>query len=127
MVSADGQYLYYLNFRERRGSPWYSEGPGIWRVPTAGGDETEILPLDERVRSRWVLFEDGICFLYSQTDPVPTIHCFDFETQEVRRLASLPGRPSTPQDFSISSDGEWIVYTQEDASGSDLVLVENFY
>ena len=98
----------------------------LWRVPIAGGDETETLRLDEAAWGRWGLFEDGICFLYATTNPSPTIHCFDFEMQEVRRLASLPGPPSSQRGFSISPDGEWIVYTQEDASGSDLVLVENF-
>ncbi len=31
-----------------------------------------------------------------------------------------------PGVLSVSPDGQWSLYDQEDVSGSDLVLVENF-
>jgi hypothetical protein len=50
--------------------------------------------------------------------------CHEFATGTTKRIAALGKEPAW--GFTVFPDGKWILYDQEDVSGSDLVLVENF-
>jgi len=53
------------------------------------------------------------------------INCHDFASRSVRRVATLDKVPQVP-GFSISPDGQWILFTVTDTNDSDLMMVEDF-
>ena len=64
-----------------------------------------------------------------QTPEGPLINFDDPTTGRVQLAATLP-KDSHPTPFigglSVSSDGEWLLYSQIDERSSDIMLVENF-
>ena len=112
--SPDGQWVYYTK----------SDGASsLWRVPRDGGEETQVL---ESVDGRaFAVVKEGIYFI-----PRPdsagrySIQFFNFATKRIRSITTIE---SPVADYlSVSPDGRWILYSQIDQSGSDLMLVENF-
>jgi Tol biopolymer transport system component len=115
--SADGKFIYYAKLAT----------PGIWRTPVGGGDEIQIL--QEGGMGAWALTGDGIC-LIDKRSPGAAIKFYDFDTHQLTTLREF-GRdvlfdPSTSTAIAVSPDGRWILYTQVDQSGSDLMLVDNY-
>ena len=119
--SSDGQFLFYTKARNVA---------GIWRVPVEGGEE--ILVLDTHKAgywSAWTVVDQGIYFLTAEKISRPAIEFFSFTTGrliEVATLAKPFGLASNPEGLSVSPDGRWVLYTQEDQRDVDLMLVENF-
>jgi hypothetical protein len=73
--------------------------------------------------------EQGIYFLTAEKMGRPVIEFFSFTTGRVIEVVALakPFRLATnPVGLSVSPDGRWILYTQEDQRDMDLMLVENF-
>ena len=105
--------------------------PGIWNVPVAGGEETQIL--DQGWVGGWALTGQGICFMVAPPDSVlanPAIKFYAFDNRQVTTIREF-SRDITIMDslnnpLSISHDGRWILYTEIEQAGSDLILVENF-
>ena len=96
---------------------------GIWRVPSSGdpGQEEEIV-VDAKVPlAEWSLIEDGIAFLNETTE---NFEFFDFASGETTPFASIKKTMWT--GVSLSPDGRWFLYTQNDAPGGDIVMLENF-
>jgi dipeptidyl aminopeptidase/acylaminoacyl peptidase len=117
--SGDGQFLYYLKGRNL---------PGIWRVPTTGGEETLVL---EEHRAgywrQWAVVEQGIYFVTAVTPDRPLIEFFRFETAKVTTVFALEKRlPGTFSALSVSSDRRRLIWTQADQTSSDIMLMENF-
>jgi hypothetical protein len=80
---------------------------------------------------------NGIYFVTAENPTRPVIEFFDFATGKATEVAALEkpiplfGRlPSGVTEFNaglaVSPDGRWILYTQLDQGGSDIMLVENF-
>ncbi|HSE37763.1 MAG TPA: protein kinase, partial [Blastocatellia bacterium] len=119
--SVDGKILYYTKGRNLA---------GIWRVPVEGGEERLVLDTHKAgYWSAWTVVERGIYFLTAEKLAHPAIEFFDFTTGGVTEVAALskPFRPWTnPEGLSVSPDGRWILYTQEDRADMDIMLVENF-
>jgi hypothetical protein len=68
---------------------------------------------------------DGIYFIPTQsTAKGSSIQLFSFATGTIKPIANLE-RSSGP-GLTVSPDGRWMLYTQIDQAGSDLMLVENF-
>jgi hypothetical protein len=92
-------------------------------VPRDGGKETQVL---ESV-DKWAfaIVKEGIYFI-----PRPdsagrySIQFFNFGTKRIRSIATIEMPIS--EGLSVSPDGRWILYSQIDQVGSDLMLVENF-
>jgi hypothetical protein len=55
---------------------------------------------------------------------MPVLRAYEFATGRARELAALEKKDRG--GLTVSPDGRWVVYDQQDAYGSDLVLVENF-
>ena len=115
--SVDGKLLYYAKG---------NTVPGIWRIPTAGGEEIEVIAsLEPGYWGYWGLVENGIYYL--DTTAKPGIAFFNFATHRTTRMFDLENRPAREAaGLAVSRDGRTILYTQLDALSRDIVLVENF-
>ena len=115
--SPDGKFLYYAKG---------ASIPGIWRIPTSGGEEIEIVnSLDAGHWGYWALVENGIYYL--DIKGKPAILFFDAHTRRTTRLFDLENRPATQAPgLTISPDKKTILYTQLDALSREIMLVENF-
>jgi Tol biopolymer transport system component len=114
--SVDGKFVYYLKDRSV---------PGIWRTPVEGGEEVLVLTHHKAGLGRaWTVVEKGIYFATAEDPAHPLIEFYSFATRKVTQVARL----SKPfhHALSISPDGRWLLYTQVDQSGSDIMLMENF-
>jgi eukaryotic-like serine/threonine-protein kinase len=109
--SPDGKWLYYTRD--------LSDGH-LWRMPAAGGDETQVL--ESVILHNYAIADDGIYFIAKVARGL-VIQFLSGQTNTVRTLAPVgPGYVG----FSISPDSKWILYTQNNPTGSGLALVDNF-
>jgi Tol biopolymer transport system component len=115
--SPDGKILYYAKGLTV---------PGLWRMPTDGGEETELISsLEAGYWGYWAVVENGI--YYADTTAKPGINFFDVATHRTTRVFDLENRPAREAPgLAVSSDKKTILYTQVDALKSDIILVENF-
>ena len=116
--SLDGKYVYYAKGRDL---------PGLWRVPTAGGEEVKIL--DDPPPTAWAYFvvaENGIYYA-SPAGRKAALCFYDFRTQKssVVRLFDYFGSEGAP-GLSISPDGRYALYTTLEPPTMNMMLVENF-
>jgi Tol biopolymer transport system component len=115
--SFDGKFVYYA----KEGSD------GIWEVPVEGGQETQIL--SQGKRGLWALTQQGI-YLGEMSGPaVPMVKFYRFATHQLetfREFSKETRFDSGSTAFSVSPDGQWIIYTQVDQAGSDLILMDNY-
>jgi hypothetical protein len=73
----------------------------------------------------FVIVNEGIYFIPRPDSAGRTsLQFFNFATKKIRSITTFEG----PAGYylSISPDGRWILYSQIDQMGSDLMLVENF-
>jgi Tol biopolymer transport system component len=118
--SPDGRIIYYTKVAEI--------GPGLWSVPTGGGDEQRIL---ESVRfGYWAVVRRGIYFIDFdvQSDARRPVRFFNFQSRQVTQVGTVENTVSwsnTP-GFAISPDGRWLLYTSLESTDADLMLVDNF-
>jgi Tol biopolymer transport system component len=115
--SFDGNFVYYAKL----GSA------GIWKVPVRGGEET--LVLDHGRQGLWALSREGIYFTDLDSPVQPVLKFYPFATRQVRIVKEF--LKDTKLDlnstvFSVSPDGRWILYSQLDQAGCDLMLMENY-
>jgi Tol biopolymer transport system component/DNA-binding winged helix-turn-helix (wHTH) protein len=115
--SADGKTVYYDK----------PVDPGVWKVETPGGEEIRVL-----VRGGpniWALASKGIAFFEGSVPSGWALKFYDFTTGKTSLLRQFPKEIRITTDntsLTVSPDGRWILYTQFDQSGSNLMLVENF-
>jgi Tol biopolymer transport system component/serine/threonine protein kinase len=115
--SFDGNLVYYA----RVGSA------GIWEVPVGGGEETQVL--DHGSKSLWALTGHGIYFGEMNNSVAPVLKFYSFTTRQVSVFKEFSRDTRLDLDstaFSVSPDGQWIIYTQLDQASSDLMLMENY-
>jgi eukaryotic-like serine/threonine-protein kinase len=117
--SEDGSLLYYTKGRRVA---------GIWRVPTDGGEETRVLDSHEAGPWRYWTVHGGGIFLATTVNPSrPLVEFFHLVTGKTRKIAELEKPIMTwAPGLAVSPDGRWLLYTQIDQSGRDLMLLENF-
>jgi Tol biopolymer transport system component len=117
--SLDGKFLYYAKGRDV---------PGIWRIPVEGGEETLVLNEHKAGTWRsWAVSDKGIYFATAEVPAHPLIEFYDFATGHVTLVCKLDKPiPSGFPGLSISPDGRWLLFTQRDQIGSDIMLMENF-
>ena len=112
--SPDGKWLYYCKGEM---------ASSLWRVSTEGGEESQVL---ESVFLRgFAVVKEGIYFI-PRPDSASrcSIQFFDAATTRTRLIATI--EKPVRWRLSVSPDGRWILYSQVDEVGSDLMLVENF-
>jgi len=115
--SPDGKFLYYAKGLTV---------PGLWRIPTEGGEEIEIISsLEAGYWGYWAVVEKGIYYL--DMKKTPGINFFDTASLRVSRVFDLENRPARrAPGLAVSPDKKTILYTQLDALNNDVILVENF-
>jgi DNA-binding winged helix-turn-helix (wHTH) protein/dipeptidyl aminopeptidase/acylaminoacyl peptidase len=115
--SFDGQYLYYAKHNY--------ESPEIWRMPVAGGNESPVYPgIRPLDWAAWTVLENGIMFVGSGSNGVPTVSFYDFSAQGVRHLAVLDKPPFW---LTATSDGKTVIFDQPGQEESHIMLLENFH
>ncbi len=112
MESPDGTYLYYLSGNMR----------GLWRVPTAGGNDVQILaPIDELT---FAMGRRGVYVASSYGVGATPLRLVDFETGAVTSVGTLP--VPAIGGLAVSPDEHWLLFVKSELSGSQLMLIENF-
>ncbi len=117
--SVDGKTFYFAKGRNV---------PGIWQVPTGGGEEKLLFDRDGAGAWRlWSVVGKGIYFATATTPSHPMIEFYDFASGKVSQLARLdkPIVRSEP-GLAVSPDGRSLLFTLLDQSGSDIMLMANF-
>jgi Tol biopolymer transport system component len=113
--SSDGKTLYYAKSLQ---------ATSLWKVPVEGGEERQALG----ALSYWANFavvDQGIYFIPRvELAAGSSIQFFNFANEKIRPIAATE-RPVF-RGLCVSPDGRWILYSQLDQGGSDLMLVENF-
>lgn len=111
--SPDGKHLYYVKA---------STVPGIWRVPVDGGDEVQVI--DRGWPGRWALIDGGIVFLNKRAR---VVEYFSFDALRITWTGQLP--PVLPFDrnpgFSVSRDGQWMLFVRLDNESSDIHMLQH--
>ena len=110
--SADGEFVYY------------AKGlfdTSLWRRPVGGGEETEVLP--SLTGNAFALVSKGIYFGDPNSDGSTSIRFLSFTTGKVMTVITIKRQG---YGLSISPDEKYILYTQVNQGGSNLMLVENF-
>jgi Tol biopolymer transport system component len=115
--SPDGKFLFYAKGLTL---------PGIWRIPTGGGEETAVInSLQAGYWGFWSVVKDGIYYLDSKTKA--SVAFYDFDSRRITRLFDLekPPAPQAPA-LAVSHDRRSLLYTQLDELSSDVIVVEDF-
>jgi Tol biopolymer transport system component/DNA-binding winged helix-turn-helix (wHTH) protein len=113
----DGRFLLYLKGRET---------PGIWRVPTSGGDEVLVTDRDHVGYWRcWRAAHGGIYFATAAPPDGPRLEFLDLATGVISHIAGISRSPdATIPGLAISPDGRNLLLAQYDQNGSNIIMVE---
>ena len=113
--SADGQYLYYVTPQN-----------ALWRLPLAGGEETQVLSDLAPSGSAYALGKQGIYFIRATGQGGGQELAFlPFATRQISPVVTIPR--SVTDGLALSPDERLILYSQRDHVSSNLMLVENFH
>jgi hypothetical protein len=111
--SADGKWLYFLR------------GEGLWKVAVDGGQESRVM---ESVPDweNYAVVDEGVYFMPGRwwENANASIAFFDFASGKTK-LIHQTGKPAGI-GLAISRDKRWILFTQVEHLGSDLMLVDHF-
>ncbi|MBI1786247.1 MAG: PD40 domain-containing protein [Acidobacteria bacterium] len=131
--SVDGQTLYYVKeapgeSRIRNVSQGRLAGT-LWSMAPVSNDGAGTRLLDGVWPSNWGVAVNGVYFLDlggRPNAPKPVKH-FDPRTRRIRQVGSFPLHPGLGHpSFAVSRDGRWILSTQIENAGSDLMLIDHF-
>jgi Tol biopolymer transport system component len=114
LESPDRKFLYY-----GRSQPW-----GLWKCPVEGGPETLVAPSVSFLN--YAVTQKGVYFIPA-ADPGSTtpVQFLGFSASVPKTVFAI-GKPVTT-GLGVSPDGKFLLYSQIDQKGSDLMLVENFH
>jgi Tol biopolymer transport system component/predicted Ser/Thr protein kinase len=120
LESPDGKFIFYFKALA---------DTSLWRVPVEGGQAAKLL---EGVSSyqNLALVNSGVYFVPVGNGAVSdSIQFLDFASNRVRSVATFdkPLHLGNEGGLAVSPDGKWILYTQVEQAGSELMLVENFH
>jgi Tol biopolymer transport system component len=107
--SKDGKVIYYSKNESFRSA--------VWKVPSDGGDENQIL--DSAYFCTFSVARNGIYFISP-----PRLLYYDFSTGISKPILTI--EKPTQFGLTVSPDEHWLLFSQVDQGGSDLMLVDNF-
>jgi Tol biopolymer transport system component/DNA-binding winged helix-turn-helix (wHTH) protein len=111
--SPDGRFLYYTKTES---------DTRLWRSAPDGSGETEVL--NGVAHRGFALAPDRIYYLRDEPGEQIAIRRFLMSTREDTRIATI-NKP-TYLGLSLAPDGRYLIYSQFDHEGADLMLVSNF-
>ncbi len=97
-------------------------------MPVEGGEEQFVLDQHRGGYWRyWAVTSQGIYFATAEVSSRPVVEFFSFATGEISQVATLE-KPIVDNiwGFSVSPDERWMLFTQQDQGGSDIMLMEDF-
>jgi Tol biopolymer transport system component len=105
--------------------------PAIWRLSLATREETLVVPLKwHEMWGNWAVGKRGLFFLdYDKAadPPVAAIKFYDFLTGRIDQLGWTSRKPTTwKTGLALSPDERWLLFSQVDGAGSNIMLAENF-
>jgi serine/threonine protein kinase len=113
-LSPDGQWLYFTKD---------GGAGGLWRMPVGGGEPVQLTgPIS---RYNYAIADDGVYFMPAQRRSVAnSIQFLNLTTGATTEILRI----DKPLDLglAISPDRRYLLFTQIDYDGQDLMLVENF-
>jgi hypothetical protein len=114
--SADGRRVFYAKDPKK---------PGLWSVPSDGGEEMPVIEsLPPAPWGNWCLGPGGIYYLDAVRNP--GIRFLPFSGDKERRIGELKQPSLGDTGLAISPDGKWVLYSQVDLLGSDIIVAEGF-
>ena len=64
----------------------------------------------------------------SGSEKPPNIKFFDFSTREASRIAQFGKEPAgRASEVTVSPDGQWLLYAQQENLTENIMLVEKFH
>jgi Tol biopolymer transport system component len=99
---------------------YYTNGSNpspLWKVPAEKGEESQVA--DSVTNSQFAVSRGGICFI-----SWPRLQYLELSTGRTKTMLTLQ-KPAL-LGLTMSPDEHWLLYSQIDQGGSDLMLVENF-
>jgi Tol biopolymer transport system component len=115
LESVDGQYLYYVKLSQN----------ALWRLPLAGGEESQVLPAVAGLGSAYAPGKDGIYFMRpTHRGSEEELAFLRHSTGQISSVVTIPR--TSGLGLALSPDERLILYSQTEQVGSDLMLVENF-
>jgi Tol biopolymer transport system component len=114
-VLPDGSALYFT-----RGTYGSHQ---LWKMPVTGGAATRV-NVPPVYDWGFVIAGERLYFATSLAGGAYPIVSLDLSTGKTEPVAKIAYSPFAK--FSVSPDGQWLVYDQQEHSNSDLMLVENF-
>ncbi len=114
--SRDGRYVYYTK---------QNEGGGVWRVSVEGGEEEMVAPLPVNFWGQWAVGRRGLFYVAVTGGGEKQIVRLDLKTGQ-RKVIFECGRLPVQFDssMSVSEDESYLVWSQLDASSSDVFVLE---
>jgi Tol biopolymer transport system component len=116
--SPDSKFLYYAKARNE---------PGLWRKPLPDGPEEAVIPqLKAGFWGYWAIGAKGVYFM-DWPAPGNPLELWLHGPASTGRVGTVDGPPE-PADssFALSPDGRYILYTQVDHSGSDILILDHY-
>jgi len=114
--SPDGRFVYYMK---------NLLNTDVWKISTDGGQTTKVLEGLSEYRNMAVL-QDGLLFVPTRNRS--SLQFLSFANGKIAPIANFD-RPISLDTFAgldVSPDRRWILYTQFERAGSELMLVEGF-
>lgn len=115
--SRDGKTLFYCHeLREK----------GVWKIPSQGGRAERVTgPLSQKSCGLAVI-DEGIYYTAAlDSRNRHSIRFFSFSTGEAHQVV-VSDRPIGGMGLSVSPDQRFVLFVQQDQSGSDLMLIPDF-
>jgi len=125
--SPDGRYLYYGSV----------SSAGVWRMPLAprlpdgslANQDGELIGETLPVTGHrfWALGQGGIYFVDARNEPA-VLKFINLTSRKLTVLAALPKPPAKfTRGLSVSSNGRYALYCQDDVDRYEIRVVENFH
>ncbi len=115
LESADGKWIYMLAWDGR---------PGLWKVPIDGGKGILLIKSPDALN--YAVADGGVFFLdgHWADNANASIDFLDFASGKAK-LVVKTGKPIS-MGLAVSPDQRWLLFTEVEYFGSDLMLVDNF-